>query len=116
MPHSTAQRLELSKQETRYRGSIAYRMGPYVSDEAGRAAISIGASADWLDKHRRGGATRGVPSDLAGILRRPCFGGKHIPTTGFGGDRMGRFATSVVLLLAIYAGSYAVFRQTNQEV
>jgi len=29
---------------------------------------------------------------------------------------MGRFATSVVLLLAIYAGSYAVFRQTNQEV
>jgi len=29
---------------------------------------------------------------------------------------MRRFVTFVVLLLAIYAGSYAVFRQTNQEV
>jgi len=29
---------------------------------------------------------------------------------------MSRFMTLVVLLLAIYAGSYAVFRQTNQEV
>ena len=29
---------------------------------------------------------------------------------------MGRFASLVLLLLAIYAGSYVVFRQTNQEV
>jgi hypothetical protein len=29
---------------------------------------------------------------------------------------MNRFATFVLLLLAIYAGSYTAFRQTNQEV
>jgi hypothetical protein len=29
---------------------------------------------------------------------------------------MSRFATFVLLLLAIYAGSYAAFRQANQEV
>src|SRR5262245_51154741 len=50
------------------------------------------------------------------FLRRPCFGGKHIATTRFGGDKVSRFVTLVVLLLAIYAGSYAFFRQTNQEV
>jgi hypothetical protein len=31
-------------------------------------------------------------------------------------EKMGRIATLVLLLLAVYAGSYAVFRQTNQEV
>jgi hypothetical protein len=29
---------------------------------------------------------------------------------------MGRFVNLLALLLAIYAGSYAAFRQTNQEV
>jgi hypothetical protein len=29
---------------------------------------------------------------------------------------MGRLAISVLLLFAIYAGSYAIFRQTNQDV
>ena len=29
---------------------------------------------------------------------------------------MGRFATLVLLLLAVYAGSYVAFRQTNREV
>src|SRR5262245_56436441 len=32
------------------------------------------------------------------------------------GTKMGRFAILMLLLLAIYAGSYAAFRQTNQEV
>ena len=32
------------------------------------------------------------------------------------GDKTGRAATLVLLLLAICAGSYAAFRQTNQEV
>jgi len=29
---------------------------------------------------------------------------------------MGRFATSLLFLVAIYAGSYAAYRQTSQEV
>jgi hypothetical protein len=29
---------------------------------------------------------------------------------------MGRFAISMLLLFAIYAGSYAAFRQTNQDI